>query len=97
VSRDNDGVPRKSISGPAKKFDEHGFTSAAGDAPNVNAVTNPNATSPEVYSYPYNIVAALRHPTLPNTPKQQDGFILISAGSDRVYGTKDDITNFGEY
>jgi len=29
------------------------------------------------------------------TPRQKDGYILISAGRDRVYGTNDDITNFG--
>ena len=29
------------------------------------------------------------------TPRQKDAFILISAGADRVYGTADDITNFG--
>jgi hypothetical protein len=41
-------------------------------------------------------------PTYSNTsaarndvPFQKDGFILISAGPDRIYGTKDDITNFG--
>ncbi len=28
-------------------------------------------------------------------PRQKDAFILISAGPDRVYGTSDDITNFG--
>src|SRR5205823_3119540 len=33
----------------------------------------------------------------PNTanPRMKDGFILISAGRDRIYGTSDDITNFG--
>jgi prepilin-type N-terminal cleavage/methylation domain-containing protein len=29
------------------------------------------------------------------TPRQKDGFILISAGPDRLYGTTDDITSFG--
>jgi hypothetical protein len=28
-------------------------------------------------------------------PRQKDGYILISAGPDRVYGTTDDVTNFG--
>jgi len=37
----------------------------------------------------------LSHPSLPDTPRQKDGYILISAGKDRVYGTNDDITNFG--
>jgi prepilin-type N-terminal cleavage/methylation domain-containing protein len=29
------------------------------------------------------------------TPRQKDGYILISPGKDRIYGTRDDITNFG--
>jgi prepilin-type N-terminal cleavage/methylation domain-containing protein len=29
------------------------------------------------------------------TPRQKDTFILISAGRDRIFGTGDDITNFG--
>jgi prepilin-type N-terminal cleavage/methylation domain-containing protein len=28
-------------------------------------------------------------------PREKDGFILISPGKDRIYGTRDDITNFG--
>lgn len=31
-----------------------------------------------------------------DVPHQKDGYILISAGPDRVYGTRDDITNFGD-
>jgi type II secretory pathway pseudopilin PulG len=35
-------------------------------------------------------------PTLATgTPRQKDSYILISPGKDRVYGTRDDITNFG--
>jgi hypothetical protein len=29
------------------------------------------------------------------SPRGKDGFILISAGKDRTYGTEDDITSFG--
>ena len=57
--------------------------------------------------YPYDLYAALvdpnitrvkATPTAPaNSPRQKDGFILISAGIDRVYGTEDDIANFGNY
>lgn len=36
----------------------------------------------------------LRHPSLGGA-RNKNGFILISAGRDRVYGTDDDITNFG--
>lgn len=37
----------------------------------------------------------LRSPSFPDAPRQKDGYLLISAGPDRVYGTNDDITNFG--
>lgn len=57
------------------------------------------------YAYPYDAFPyfidrshAPTDPTFPNrtgTPRQKDGFILISAGVDRVFGTPDDITNFG--
>lgn len=30
-----------------------------------------------------------------DVPHQKDGYILISAGLDRIYGTRDDVTNFG--
>jgi prepilin-type N-terminal cleavage/methylation domain-containing protein len=43
------------------------------------------------YIYPYDFYAYMRHPTIAGTPKQKDGFLLISAGPDRVYGTKDDL------
>jgi prepilin-type N-terminal cleavage/methylation domain-containing protein len=49
------------------------------------------------YQYPFDLHAALRNSTIPNTPKQKDSYILISPGIDRVYGTRDDITNFGTY
>jgi type II secretory pathway pseudopilin PulG len=47
------------------------------------------------YYYPYDSYAYFKHPTLPNTARSKDSFILISAGVDRIYGTKDDITSFG--
>ena len=66
----------------------------------VGATTDPSSTG---YTYPYNAYAALWHHGLsgpagpPETPKQKDTYILISAGIDRIYGTSDDITNFGGY
>ena len=59
---------------------------------------DPNATSDEgqngqmgkVYKYPYDLYGFMRHPSIANTPRQKDGYILISAGADRIYGTKDD-------
>jgi prepilin-type N-terminal cleavage/methylation domain-containing protein len=41
--------------------------------------------------------AYLTHPSIPNTPVNKDGYILIAAGKDRKYGTKDDLTNFGSF
>jgi prepilin-type N-terminal cleavage/methylation domain-containing protein len=44
--------------------------------------------------YPYDAYTYFRNPT--NNRARGDGrFLLISAGRDRVYGTEDDITNFG--
>jgi competence protein ComGC len=59
--------------------------------------------------YPYTLYAALIDPNITrdataapnvpgtNTPRQKDQYIIISAGIDRVYGTEDDITNFGKW
>ena len=47
------------------------------------------------YQYPYEGYGYFQNPSIANTPRNKDGFILIGAGPDRVYGTKDDITNFG--
>jgi hypothetical protein len=37
----------------------------------------------------------LQNPQIPFTPRQKDGYILVAAGSDRMYGTNDDIVSFG--
>ncbi len=62
------------------------------------------------YNYPYTGFPYFRDPSLsnpkvggsagaghqpPHVPRQKDRFILVSAGADRIYGTTDDITNFG--
>lgn len=47
------------------------------------------------YQFPYDAYPYFADPNTPNTARQKDGYILISAGRDRVYGTNDDITNFG--
>jgi type II secretory pathway pseudopilin PulG len=60
--------------------------------PNASYIPNPTGSQfGTVYKYPYDLYAYLRHPSIPNTPRNKDGFILISAGPDRFYGTKDDI------
>jgi prepilin-type N-terminal cleavage/methylation domain-containing protein len=59
------------------------------------------------YSYPYDAFPYFNNRAIPptdptagaqnrtGTARNKDKFILISAGVDRVYGTADDITNFG--
>jgi prepilin-type N-terminal cleavage/methylation domain-containing protein len=57
------------------------------------------------YSYPYDAFPYFKNSAIPptdvaspnatGTPRNKDRYILISAGVDRVYGTADDITNFG--
>jgi len=52
---------------------------------------------------PYNALPYFKNPTLnpygtsnaAGVPRNRDSFILISAGPDRIYGTLDDITTFG--
>lgn len=41
-----------------------------------------------------NTLNYFQSPGFPGQPVQKDTYILISAGSDRIYGTADDITNF---
>lgn len=62
--------------------------------------------SDATYKYPFDAVPYFQDPTIrptdlasvnaTGTPRKKNGFILISAGPDRVYGTYDDITNFGD-
>lgn len=40
-------------------------------------------------------LAYLTHPSLPDTPVGKDAFVLIAPGPDRIYGTRDDITSWG--
>jgi prepilin-type N-terminal cleavage/methylation domain-containing protein len=60
------------------------------------ATTGKADPSPAVYYYPYEFASYIRNPNLPSTPRAKDGFILIAAGKDRVYGTDDDIASFGQ-
>ena len=46
------------------------------------------------YTYPYDARAYFLSPSEAKA-RQQDRYVLISAGPDRVYGTEDDVTNFG--
>lgn len=57
------------------------------------------------YTYPYDAFPYFQNRAIPptvttnpngtGTPRNKNKYILISAGADRVYGTSDDITNFG--
>ena len=59
--------------------------------------TLPSGEPDPNYRYPFDLYPALRHGNITGSVKQKDSFILISPGIDRVYGTRDDITNFGNY
>ena len=50
-----------------------------------------NILIPPSYVESENVTTA----TLPKPTRQQDGYILISAGADKKFGTADDVTNFG--
>ena len=93
--------------GEGKKIDVNAYTGTKPPAGALrhglmtaepNAVTNKDAQNPKVYAYPYDAFAYLRDPSSTEAnpqPRNKDGYILICAGADRVYGTEDDITNFG--
>jgi prepilin-type N-terminal cleavage/methylation domain-containing protein len=58
----------------------------------VATIQDPSPGMGLVYSYPYDLYGLMRHPSISmgSQPRQKDGFMLISAGADRIYGTKDD-------
>ena len=62
------------------------------------AAPDPNKTL-DATQQPFNAYPYFKNPQSTNTQptaRQKDGYILISAGRDRIYGTADDITNFGQ-
>lgn len=69
---------------------------------NVDAPATSRAEADVYYplpAFPYLRNASLSNTapnTRPNIARNKDSFILISAGTDRIYGTADDITNFGD-
>jgi type II secretory pathway pseudopilin PulG len=78
------------------------------DVKSINTSVQP--TNPE-YRFPYDAYPYFRNSSLSSpsetdstfasgprndVPYGKDGYILISAGPDRVYGTRDDETSFGE-
>jgi type II secretory pathway pseudopilin PulG len=86
----------KGVTGPT-----HGLRSIGRGATMTAATAVADATMDSTVHYPFNAYAYFRDPTngtaLTNsqTPRAKDSYIIISAGSDRVYGTSDDITSFG--
>ena len=74
----------------------HGLQFAASNA-NAGSTTDLRATLDKGVggaTYPYDIRAYLTSPNAVGA-RQGDRYVLISAGKDRVYGTEDDLTNFG--
>lgn len=65
----------------------------------LTKVTTTATLSPQTdpgYQYPYDAFPYFQNPNSPTSPRQKDGYILISAGPDRIYGTDDDICSFGD-
>jgi prepilin-type N-terminal cleavage/methylation domain-containing protein len=56
--------------------------------------TQPLGITDDNYKFFYNYITDPKIETIPQ-PYRPDSFILISAGSDGIYGTSDDIRNFG--
>jgi hypothetical protein len=79
----------------------NGFQSQGLNTVNPNAVLVITPPSSPNYYYPYDAFPYFASPNGLNVAnnvaqaRNQDGFILISAGEDRTYGTTDDITSFG--
>jgi len=65
----------------------------------VTVATKSMVQGDATYTYPYDAYAYFLNQSIASTepqPRSKDGYILISAGPDRIYGTEDDITSFGE-
>jgi type II secretory pathway pseudopilin PulG len=77
------------------------YTSGVAPTPiahGLNAATAGTILSPKGsagYFYPYDAYAYFQSPNQAGQARAKDGYILISAGADRIYGTEDDITTFG--
>jgi prepilin-type N-terminal cleavage/methylation domain-containing protein len=85
---DSDFFPLLPANTPQVDKLKHGLQKV--DNPNGSAVQGVAGTT---YHYPYDLYGFLRHPSMTKVPRQKDGFILISSGPDRIYGTKDDVIN----
>jgi len=56
-----------------------------------NSADFPQRTDSTNTNIPAGAPAYFTHPTLSGVPHGKDGYVLISAGPDNIYGTKDDI------
>lgn len=61
----------------------------------TNGTYDTKPTSPKVYYYPYEFSTYVQQPGSNGAVRSKDGFLLISAGPDRIYGTDDDQASFG--
>lgn len=61
----------------------------------LNTTTQNPPPAGKTYTYPFDAFAYFESPQSPNNARNKDSYILISAGPDRTYGTRDDIVNFG--
>ena len=85
---DEDFSPRLPANAPMADRLKHGLREVR---PNATIVNPPPPGPPaQQYFYPYDLYGFMRHPSMANTPRQKDSYILISAGPDRIYGTRDD-------
>jgi prepilin-type N-terminal cleavage/methylation domain-containing protein len=90
-----DQVPGGSGSRENTSPGTHGLRSNLNGAvwgPPMNAGNVRNSS----YNYPYPFNLYVANPANPTQARNADGYIIITAGPDRIYGTNDDITTFGQ-
>ena len=107
----NIGQPRKLIVNGGRKGPTGGSTASDGRNANIPgthglrdvAEPAPPAAGASVWEkananfrYPYDLSIYASDPSTRTAPRAKDTFLLISAGPDRIYGTNDDITSFGQ-
>lgn len=97
VITDNGGGPPPLRTGPYDLSQIIGYTGSKIGAPPAagHGLRSVNTTATLTGTAPFDAYPYFLNPNIPDTPRQKDTFILIAAGPDRIYGTADDITNFG--
>ena len=79
--------PGDYTSNAANQYPGHGLRSIFVSAMSTTTLNKGTTDPTKVYMYPYDSFAYFQNPSSPGTPRQKDGYILISPGPDRVYGT----------